>query len=45
MTRRWIDHEGHAWPITGHVCTACGLPLIRSTYGQTTHPNCEERRS
>lgn len=24
---RWIDPEGHAWPITGHTCRTCGLPL------------------
>lgn len=39
---RLIDADGHEWPITGYWCTVCGLPLIRSTYGQTAHPNCRE---
>lgn len=39
---RWTDPAGHDWPVTGHVCTVCGLPLIRSTHMQETHPNCTE---
>lgn len=40
MTYRWTDDEGHEWPITGHWCTACGLPLI-PTDDSTIHPGCE----
>lgn len=40
MTGRWTDAEGHKWPITGHWCAACGLPLI-PTDGFSIHPGCE----
>ena len=38
---RWTDHQGHQWPITGHECAQCGLPLIKTTLNQATHPGCE----
>lgn len=41
MTDRWTDAEGHEWPITGHWCAACGLPLT-PTSGSPVHPLCEE---
>lgn len=40
---QWADDKGHTWPITGHWCEACGLPLI-PVNGNTTHPCCEETR-
>jgi len=43
LATRWTDHHGHSWPITGHQCPRCGLPLIRAEPDQTTHPNCDER--
>jgi hypothetical protein len=24
---RWTDPDGAAWPLTGHLCAVCGLPL------------------
>lgn len=41
MMRRWTDPEGHAWPITGHICDRCGLPLIPTVTTPTAHPMCE----
>ena len=34
------DHEGHDWPVTGHVCTECRWPLIPIN-GSSTHPWCD----
>ena len=38
---RWTDEYGHQWPITGHWCDTCGLPLI-PVGGSPRHPLCEE---
>lgn len=38
--RTWTDPDGHHWPITGHYCTECGLPLI-PTNGPA-HPLCAQ---
>lgn len=38
--KRVTDMDGHKWPITGHTCTTCGMPLIPCD-NQTTHPTCE----
>lgn len=37
---RWTDEQGHAWPVTGLWCTACGLPLDRALADVGTHANC-----
>lgn len=37
------DQDGHNWPITGHYCHTCGMPMhpVNLPYG--THPTCDER--
>lgn len=40
-THRYIDADGHAWPITGATCQECGYPLTIITQDQTTHPLCQ----
>lgn len=34
-----ITIDGASWPVTGHWCQVCGLPLWRVD-GSTTHPTC-----
>lgn len=41
-TERLTDPEGHHWPVTGHWCDACGMPLTPYIEDQTVHPNCED---
>lgn len=41
---RYLDADGHEWPITGVVCTICGLPLT-PVDDHDTHPNCERTTS
>lgn len=43
MNGRWIDDEGHAWPLTADWCTVCGLPLDRVDH-HTAHPTCDPRK-
>lgn len=38
---RWTDPEGDEWPITGHYCDVCRLPLI-PVNDSTIHPLCME---
>lgn len=38
--KRWTDHDGHHWPITGQVCVVCGLPRTDVGDGQSAHPLC-----
>lgn len=38
--RRWVDDQGHSWPVTGNWCAVCGLPVI-SVGSSNTHPCCE----
>lgn len=40
MTVRRVEIDGALWPVTGHWCSVCGLPLWRVD-GSTTHPTCD----
>ena len=35
------DNDGHNWPITGHWCETCGMPLHPALTNEGTHPNCQ----
>lgn len=39
MTRRLLDRDGHAWPITGHRCPVCRMPADPVLHGEP-HPFC-----
>lgn len=34
------DRAGHLWPLTGHWCSVCGMPLLRVNRDDTAHPTC-----
>ncbi len=38
---RWTDDDGHAWPLTGRWCDACGLPLDAILADVGVHAGCE----
>lgn len=44
MTARWVDTDGHRWPITGAWCVTCGMPLHQrlAVAGQARHVLCDE---
>lgn len=37
------DRAGHLWPLTGHWCSTCGMPLLR-VRNESVHPTCDEPR-
>lgn len=39
MSVKRVTIDGALWPVTGHWCQVCGLPLWRVD-GSTTHPAC-----
>lgn len=37
------DKQGHHWPITGHYCQTCGMPMHPTNQPYGTHPTCERK--
>jgi hypothetical protein len=41
LTEVITDAQGDHWPITGHWCSVCGMPLHIVCVPFGTHPGCD----
>lgn len=37
--KRYLDQDGHAWPLTDRFCAECGMPLA-GAWPYDRHPLC-----